>query len=185
MIEWEKAACDTLRANWTKEGWEKHGGGKLPPWYHKREPVIIQEDIREVSSERILEAADLRVGECTLLTGGFPCQGFSAANNQRGMHDERNFLYLECVRIIRDTMPKTFALENVHGLASMDNGAVIRMICGDLANSGYDVKWDKLNAADYGVPQNRIRIFIMGKRVDIASMVNNRIQYHIGGAKGD
>lgn len=205
MVEWEKAACDTLRANFTLEGhmaWcEKKGKtlkahkdclriGKKGGWYHRPEPAILCEDITKLSSARILEAGKLRVGECTLLTGGFPCQGFSTArgasrNVDDYTYDKRNFLYQECVRVIRDTLPKTFCLENVPGLVTMQKGAVVRMICKDLAAIGYNVTWYKLNAADYGVPQNRIRIFFFGERNDVMVFNGKKVpQLHIGGAAG-
>ena len=205
MVEWDKQACATLRANWTKKGLdEDHDGYKIineerkkagkriirPSWYQKREPTILQADITQLKTEEILTAGSLRVGEATLLEGGFPCQGFSMANNKRDAkniaNDDRNFLYLECVRVIREALPKQFFLENVPGLVSMEKGRVIRMICSDLANSGYTVNWDILNAADYGVPQNRKRVFIIGNRNDVLVMPDRKCnpQLHIGGAVG-
>lgn len=218
MVEWEKAACDTLRVNFTKAGhndwcdrqiaatkdkkliatlkrWRKAGprpATKKGGWYHKPEPAIMCEDITKLSSARILEAAKLRLGECTLLTGGFPCQGFSTArgngrNTNDFTYDKRNFLYRECVRVIRETLPKTFVLENVPGLIQMEKGRVVRMICDDLAKSGYNVTWYKLNAADYGVPQNRIRVFFFGRRNDVMRFDAKGKKVpalHIGGAVG-
>ena len=198
MVEWDKAACDTLRGNWTRAGWERWTGdlitGKKPKWgtsnwHQKREPAIIQADITKISTAEILFAAGLRVGECTLLEGGFPCQGFSTANRSRNVSDhttdKRNVLYQECVRVIREALPKSFFLENVPGLVSMEKGGVIRMIARDLAESGYKVTWQVLNAADYGVPQNRIRVFIMGERNDVLVIREDGTpEYHLGGSPG-
>ncbi len=207
MIDWDKAACKTLRVNFTMKGHileccEKKSKkikdhakcgprpiSKKGGWYHKPEPVILHEDITKLSSKKILEAARLRVGECTFLTGGFPCQGFSIARNikiKKWQDDKRNFLYLECVRIIKETLPKTFCLENVPGLVSMQKGAVIKMICKDLSAIGYNVNWYKLNAADYGVPQHRIRIFIFGRRNDVMVFKGKGkvSQLHIAGLPG-
>lgn len=161
-------------------------------WYHKPEPVIMCADITRLSTKKILEAGKLRMGECTLLTGGFPCQGFSTArggtrDTTNHKYDKRNLLYKECVRVIREALPKTFALENVPGLISMEKGAVVKMICRDLAEVGYDVSWDKLNAADYGVPQNRIRVFFFGKRNDVMTFDAKGKRppvLHIAGSKG-
>jgi hypothetical protein len=123
FVEWEKAACNTLRGNWTKEGFIAWGGkakdwGKQP-WHQKREPAVLNSDITKLTTEEILRAADLRIGECSLLEGGFPCQGFSTANSRRDgsdhTKDDRNSLYLECVRVIREALPRTFFLENVPG----------------------------------------------------------------------
>lgn len=82
----------------------------------------------------------------------------------------RNKLYKECVRIIREALPRAFCFENVPGLASMDQGRVIKQICEDFAASGFNLTWDILNAADYGVPQNRKRVFFIGHRLDTLAM---------------
>ncbi len=156
----------------------------------KNEPVIMQVDITKTTTEEILTAANLRVGEATALTGGFPCQGFSLSNSKRDNNDhtkdKRNFLYKECVRVIGEALPKTFILENVPGLVSMEKGGVIRMICDDLARCGYTVSWQQLNAVNYGVPQHRVRVFIMGNRNDVLGfdMKKKRPSYHIGGSAG-
>lgn len=191
FVEWEKAACDTLRLNWTREGVAKHK--HIAPygsqwWHQEREPAIIQGDIRKISAEEILKAADLRIGECTLLEGGFPCQGFSFANSARDgadhTKDERNTLYLELIRVVRGTLPKTIMLENVKGLIYMEKGKVLRMICNDIAQSGYNVSWQLLDAADYGVPQHRERIFIMAERNDMLRYTGDVPQLHIAGHIG-
>lgn len=121
---------------------------------------IVLGDIRKIPSSDIPKNADV-------LLGGFPCQGFSIANSKkRGMHDKRNFLYLEMLRIIKDTQPKFFVAENVKGLLNLDGGRVVTMIMNDFRNIGYDVANPFLvNSADYGVPQFRERIFIIGNRV--------------------
>lgn len=181
MVEWMKDACKTLRCNWTMEGIKnQHVGyqlvnakrkkqGKkmlLPRWYQKREPAIMEVDITKTSTAEILKAAELEVGEATLLEGGFPCQGFSRAGKQM-IDDPRNQLYKKCVRVIKEALPRMFMLENVPGLVSMSKGAIMRQICEDLAACGYQVSWEILNAADYGVPQNRKRVFIIGMRQDL------------------
>lgn len=157
----------------------------------KHDPVIMQVDITKTTTEEILAAANLRVGEATCLTGGFPCQGFSLSNSTRDSSDytkdKRNFLYLECVRVIREALPKTFILENVAGLVSMEKGRVIRMICDDLARCGYQVNWQKIDCADYGVPQHRVRVIITGSRNDLLrfdAKGEKRPAFHIGGTAG-
>ena len=186
FVEIDKYACQTLRRNWTDD----LGKRTVPKKYRKWQgiPAIIQEDITKVSTSQILKAAKLRVGEVSLLEGGFPCQGFSTASTKRDKNnykkDKRNFLYLECVRVIREALPKTFFLENVPGLVSMENGRVIRMIIDDLSKCGYTINWDILNAANYGVPQNRKRVFILGKRVDLMELNGKKVICHIGAVKG-
>ena len=99
--------------------------------------------------------------------GGFPCQGFSIANNSRSMKDERNFLYKELLRIVKDKQPKIFIGENVKGLLSMEKGKVIEMIKSDFESIGYNVGWTLVKASDYGVPQNRERVIIFGNRIGL------------------
>ena len=119
---------------------------------------IVLGDITKISSKEIPSNFDV-------LLGGFPCQGFSVANSKRSMKDERNFLYLEMLRIIKDKKPKFFVAENVKGLLSMEKGAVIEMIVKDFEKIGYKVDYRLLTASDYGVPQHRQRVFIIGNRI--------------------
>ena len=123
---------------------------------------IIHGDISQISSENIKIEDSL-----DLVIGGFPCQGFSIANKNRSMKDERNFLYKEMLRIIRDKRPKFFIAENVKGLLSMENGLVIKMIIQDFENLGYKVDYRLLNSANYGVPQSRERVIIIGNRMGL------------------
>ena len=119
---------------------------------------IVLGDITEIPSKDIPSNFDV-------LLGGFPCQGFSVANTKRSMKDERNFLYLEMLRIIKDKKPKFFVAENVKGLLSMEGGAIIKMIVKDFEKIGYKVDYRLLTASDYGVPQHRQRVFIIGNRL--------------------
>jgi len=116
-------------------------------------------DITKIKSSEIPDDFDV-------LLGGFPCQGFSIANKRRSMKDERNFLYREMWRIIKDKKPRVFVAENVKGLLSMDEGRVIEMIINDFTKLGYTVDYQLVNSADYGVPQQRERILIIGNRID-------------------
>ncbi|MBU4480210.1 DNA cytosine methyltransferase [Patescibacteria group bacterium] len=120
---------------------------------------IILEDITKIKSLEIPDNFDI-------LLGGFPCQGFSIANKKRSMEDERNFLYREMWRIIKDKKPKIFVAENVKGLLSMEGGAVIEMIISDFKKLGYNVDYKLVNSADYGVPQQRERVLIVGNRIN-------------------
>jgi DNA (cytosine-5)-methyltransferase 1 len=198
MIEWDKSCCETLRHNFL---WEflkerKDHKGKLCwknkeemkkqiSWYHEPEPVIMQRDICTLTSKEIMEAAKLQVGECSIISGGFPCQGFSLAG-RRMMDDPRNKLYKQFVRIVDDLKPASIMGENVQGIVSMAKGEVIQQICEDFANCGYDVTWDLLNAADYGVPQHRIRLILIGFRVDAMRFnpEEGRPSFHIAACPG-
>ena len=103
-----------------------------------------------------------------VVVGGFPCQGFSLANLKRDISDERNQLYLFFYSIVKDKKPKFFIAENVKGILSLGNGSIIRQIVADFDSAGYLVEVYKVNVADYGVPQHRERVIIIGQRKDIA-----------------
>lgn len=104
------------------------------------------------------------IPDCDIVIGGFPCQGFSVANMGRNVLDERNQLYREFLRVIIAKRPKVFVAENVKGILSLGKGAVIKAIVADFQDAGYRVQYKLLNAADYGVPQTRQRVFIVGVR---------------------
>lgn len=120
---------------------------------------FVLEDIKDIDTTTI--------PECDIVIGGFPCQGFSLANRNRNISDERNKLYLEFVRVVEDKMPPYFVAENVRGLLSLEKGEAIKMIVEDFKNIGYEVDYRVFNAADFGVPQNRYRVIIIGVRKDI------------------
>ncbi|MGN7203814.1 DNA cytosine methyltransferase [Pedobacter sp. SAFR-022] len=114
----------------------------------------------DISKVRGLKQADV-------LIGGPPCQGFSTANPARSFEDPRNQLFKEYSRILKEVKPKVFLMENVSGMTTMQNGQVFRIIKKELAECGYKIFDRLLNAKDFGVPQNRRRIFIVGVRNDI------------------
>jgi len=95
------------------------------------------------------------------------CQGFSIANTKRSIDDKRNFLYKEMLRIIKDKQPKYFMAENVKGLLSLEKGLVMKMIESDFREIGYKIDYRVLNSADYGVPQYRERVIIIGNRLGL------------------
>ena len=98
--------------------------------------------------------------------GGFPCQGFSLSG-PRKIDDSRNALYRHFVRIVRAKMPKIFVGENVKGLLTMDGGKIIDAIVRDFSDCGYNVFYKLVNAKDYGVPEDRERVIIVGFRKDL------------------
>ena len=97
-----------------------------------------------------------------LLVGGFPCQAFSVAGKRHGFNDTRGTLFFDVARILKHKRPRHLLLENVKGLLSHDSGKTFSTILGVLTDLGYDVEWQVLNAKDFGVPQNRERVFIVG-----------------------
>lgn len=117
--------------------------------------------------EDIFKVDENDVPDCDIIIGGFPCQGFSVANTKRHEGDERNALYKQLIRIIDAKKPKFFLAENVKGLTNLAKGKVFQMILSDFSELGYEVKYKILNAADYGVPQTRQRVIIVGVRNDV------------------
>ena len=119
-------------------------------------------DIREVKSSEI--------PEFDILTGGFPCQSFSivAQNPVRlGIKDERGMLFFEMCRVLREKQPKCFIAENVKGIMTANKRSAFPLILKEFEDSGYDVKYSILNSANYGVPQKRERVIIVGFRKDL------------------
>ncbi len=97
-----------------------------------------------------------------LFVGGFPCQAFSIAGKRAGFEDTRGTLIYDVFRIIKEKHPRLVLLENVKGLLSHDGGRTFKTIITALAELGYAVEWQVLNAKNFGVPQNRERVFIIG-----------------------
>lgn len=121
---------------------------------------IVHGDITKIRYE------DIPGEDIDVVIGGFPCQGFSVANTKRSMKDERNFLYKELLRVVEYKKPKYFVGENVKGLLSLGQGKVIEMIKKDFKDLGYHLEAKVLNSADYGVPQQRERVIIIGNRIN-------------------
>ena len=131
---------------------------------------LLKGDITKISSEDIPNNPDV-------IIGGIPCQGFSVANTRRTTEDKRNFLYKEMLRIIADKNPKFFVAENVKGLLSLAKGKVFEMIKSDFESLGYKVEARILNAAEYGVPQARERVIIIGNRIGVENPFPEKTHY--------
>ena len=115
----------------------------------------------------IKEIEVVNIPNADVVVGGFPCQGFSVANLRRDIGDERNELYKFFYKVVEAKQPNYFIAENVKGILSIGKGAAIRQITEDFSNAGYRVEVHKVNMADYGIPQHRERVFIVGQRVGI------------------
>lgn len=111
---------------------------------------------------RVSDAFIRGLGRVDLICGGFPCQAFSLAGNRRGFDDTRGTLFFDIARFAAILRPKYLFLENVRGLLSHDKGATFETILRTLDDIGYDVEWDVFNSKDFGVPQNRERVFLIG-----------------------
>jgi DNA (cytosine-5)-methyltransferase 1 len=154
-VEMDKWCCETLRAN--------------------REWAVIENKIEDVTSQQILSAGDLKKGEAKLLIGGPPCQPFSKSGYWRTgdaarLEDPRAQTLEQYMRVLEDTLPEVFILENVFGLAYKGKDEGLHFLKERLQNINrknkvnYSFNWKVLNAAHYGVPQIRERVFIVGSR---------------------
>ena len=103
-------------------------------------------------------------GTVDVLMGGVPCQSFSQAGKRKGFADERGNLFLEFLCKIDTVNPKVFLIENVRGLVTHNKGETLKIIMKKLGEKNYNVHWKVLNSNDYGVPQNRKRLIIVGVR---------------------
>lgn len=120
--------------------------------------------IQEVTASNLLRATGLRRGEVDVLIGGPPCQGYSVYNHQRGEDDPRAGLFREYLRIVEGLRPKWLVMENVTGITSISGGAIVRQIERGMGKLGYRVKMKILRAEEFGVPQERRRIFFIATR---------------------
>ncbi len=154
-IEVDSACCETLRAN-------------------KPSLPIINKSITDVTGDEILSTANLKVGEAALVIGGPPCQSFSLAGLRKGLEDERGKLLFEFVRVVRETLPVGFVLENVKGLTNWDKGRALNLLIEELQKpiyyNGKEYKYNiappkVLDAVNYGAPQYRERLILVGNRI--------------------
>ena len=129
------------------------------------EAQLLPGPIEDVSVRDFIRATRLKKGELDCLIGGPPCQAFSVYNHQRGMHDKRSRLFHEYLRVVEGLMPQWVVMENVTGITSAGNGQAVEHILSGLAKLGYDVETRILRAEEYGVPQERRRIFFLGNRL--------------------
>ena len=142
FCEFDKFALKSYKAIHDTEGeWEGHDITK-----------ITDDDIRKLAAERTVD----------IICGGFPCQAFSVAGKRKGFSDTRGTIFFDICRFIRIIHPRFVVCENVKGLLSHENGRTFGIILQTLAELGYSVEWQILNSKDYGVPQNRERVFLVG-----------------------
>lgn len=133
---------------------------------------FVRADIRTLSNEKIDELLNGQTVD--VLIGGPPCQGFSTIGNRvssdperRTKYDPRNDLFREYIRILNHLQPKVFVMENVKGIKTRDGGTLFEEIQRQFKETGYDFNCITLNAADYGVPQYRERVFFYGTRIGV------------------
>lgn len=160
-IDNDQASCETLMLNRNRP---MGANGRF-----LSKANIICKEIRNISAEEILDLANLKRDEVDLVYGGPPCQAFSVFGRRKGMEDPRGTLLLEFVSIIHDLQPKMFFLENVPGLETIGGGKVygdlVEMLKKKTNGGRFDVKHFILDVCDYGVPQRRKRIIMLGSRL--------------------
>lgn len=152
LIEIDKAASDTLRCN-------------RPNWR------VINEDVEKISPLDLEDYFSIKKGELDLLSGGAPCQSFSYAGKRLGLQDARGTLFYHYAVFLQKLQPKMFLFENVRGLLSHDKGQTINNMLDIFKEQGYTVQKKVLNAWDYGVPQKRERLILIGIRNDLVDKI--------------
>lgn len=158
MLGLERAGFHSLVAN------EVHGDPCKTLRRNFPHVPVVQASIRDLDGKGLFRSAGYaRPQEVTLVAGGPPCQGFSTAGLKDPI-DPRNSLIGDFIRIVRDLRPHFFLLENVTGLMSMHSGRLFANVLHELSTIGYDFHHEVLFAADYGVPQMRKRLIVLGSR---------------------
>lgn len=115
------------------------------------------DDVRDFDGSKFARRVDL-------LVAGSPCQSFSTVGRRRGLDDERGDLFFEFVRVLEEARPKAFIFENVKGVLSHDDGASWQVMSDAMSSAGYSLFHKVLNSKDFGIPQNRSRLFVVGLR---------------------
>lgn len=123
--------------------------------------------------------------DCDVVVGGFPCQGFSQANMLRTLDDDRNQLYRFFYNTIKIKQPKYFIAENVKGILSLGKGEAIKTIVSDFETAGFITSVNLVNMADYGIPQTRQRVIIIGQRKDLSKELEFQFPVPTHSKKGD
>ena len=152
LVEFDKSASETLKLN-------------RPTWN------VIHDDIANISPLDLESYFGIVKGELDLLSGGAQCQAFSYAGKRLGLEDTRGTLFYHYAVFLKKLQPKMFLFENVRGLLTHDKGRTHDTILNVFENEGYVIKEKILNAWDYGVPQKRERLIMVGIRKDLANYV--------------
>ena len=121
----------------------------------------------EVRCADICEVDTSEIPDCDIVIGGFPCQSFSTVNPTKDPFDDRANLYKQMVRVVQEKQPLVFVAENVKGLMTLHNGEIFKKVRKAFEDAGYTLSYKLLNAADYGVPQKRERVILVGFRNDL------------------
>ena len=152
LIEFDKDAANTLKRN--RSHWN-----------------VVCNDIKVVSERNLEVEFGIEKYELDLISGGAPCQSFSYAGKRLGLNDVRGTLFYYYAVFLNKLQPKMFLFENVKGLLTHDKGRTFRTILNVFEDEGYEVKFEILNAIDYGVAQKRERLIVVGIRKDLSDKI--------------
>ena len=163
------SGCGGLDLGFHQEGYETVWANDFDHWACETFKKNIGDVIVEGDIEQIDPYDNTSIPDCDIVLGGFPCQDFSMIRKRPGLDGERGNLYKSFLRVVDAKKPKVFVAENVKGLLTANNKKAIKQIVSDFENiaPGYKVKVKLYNFADYGVPQLRERLLIVGIRSDI------------------
>jgi len=137
--------------------------------YNNPEVITINKDVRKTSSNEIMDEGEIQRSDVDILMAGIPCEGYSLLNRCYNSNDPRNYLFQDFMRIAKKVDPRCILIENVPGLVKRANGTFKEAITQDLRDMGYRVAFTQLNAANYGIPQLRERIFFLAMRETLPS----------------
>lgn len=160
------AGCGGLDLGFRQAGFDVIWANEYDSTIHQTYRLNHQNTILNTSDIRNLKTND--IPDCDGFIGGPPCQSWSLGGSMKGIEDERGKLFLDYIRIIKVKMPKFFVIENVAGIISDRHFKTFQGFLSTLSEAGYRVKYSVINAADFGVPQDRIRVFIVGIRRDFS-----------------
>ena len=163
-----------------RSGLEKAGGFECVGYceidkYAKKAYETLYDTEGEVFYDDARKIDPNELPDLDLICGGFPCQSFSIAGKRKGFSDTRGTLFFEIARIAAIKKPKYLLLENVPGLLSHNQGRTFATILSTLDELGYDVVWEVLNSADFGVPQSRKRVYIWFCQYHLTHFIRTRI----------
>jgi len=158
------AGSGGMDVGFSKEGFDVVWANDIDHWACETYKLnfgnhIVEADIADVDIKTIPKV--------DIILGGFPCQDFSMIWKRGGINTERGNLYRYFVKIIEAKQPKMFVAENVKGLLTANGGKAVKQIVDDFTKTGYNVQLNKVNFADYGTPQLRERVLIIGTRKDL------------------
>ncbi len=121
----------------------------------------------EVRCADIIDIKEGEIPQHDLMIGGFPCQSFSTVNPSKDPFDDRANLYKEMIRVLIKHKPKFFIVENVKGFMTLKKGVIFKRVCEEFEKAGYTLNSNLINSANFGIPQRRERVFIVGVRKDL------------------